>query len=442
MINLTEERLQHIIRDLIHKNSLYIDTFLSICKIELCDGVGSAKIILNKNPTIQIDKNFVSKNCTTEEHVQSLIVHELLHLVFSYDEEKANDETDLMIKNIAHDAIINAFIHRTLGCEYSSLMSNYYKNCKFPLNILRPPTEEDKEFEFYDFWLAIYEGKLTIDDVKIFLRNCIKFFPLSAAFLFSHLLGDHSGNGNPKKIPGVILKTLNGMKGKLKDNENVKKHIGISNGSKEIKIQIIKKRILKWEQLVFHILSKIFIESDQNKLNYSGLINTTLPVLSPSDNKSIIKSLWNPFIPFSNWELTGTTKQAGAFVYLDASGSMFSELKYLVKVLRQFSNYIKMPFWSFSTEVFKAKFEKGFLSTGTTEGTDMNCVLEHLEKKKPKKALIITDGYTVELKKDLLKKVFSKTKIYVIITPCGSDEIIKRSGIKDIYKLKPLQITR
>lgn len=151
MINLNEERLQHIIRDLIHKNSLYIDSFLSICKIELCDDVGSARIILDKNPTIQVDKNFVLKNCSTEEHVQALIIHEFLHLVFSSNEDKATDETDLMIKNIAHDAIINAFIHRTLGSEYSSLMSYYYQDSEFPLNILRPPTEKDKDFEFYDF---------------------------------------------------------------------------------------------------------------------------------------------------------------------------------------------------------------------------------------------------------------------------------------------------
>lgn len=69
----------------------------------------------------------------------------------------------------------------------------------------------------------------------------------------------------------------------------------------------------------------------------------------------------------------------------------------------------------------------------------MNCVLEHLEQKKPPKALIITDGYTYDLKKDLSKKVLSRTEIFVIITSCGSDQIIKKSGIKHIYKLKPLQ---
>ncbi len=73
------------------------------------------------------------------------------------------------------------------------------------------------------------------------------------------------------------------------------------------------------------------------------MINTFIPVLSPSDKRSIIKSLWDPFISFSNWELTGKTKQASAFVYLDASGSMFPELKYLVKVLKQFSDYKIKP---------------------------------------------------------------------------------------------------
>ncbi len=42
----------------------------------------------------------------------------------------------------------------------------------------------------------------------------------------------------------------------------------------------------------------------------------------------------------------------------------------------------------------------------------MNCVLEHLAGKKPKKALVITDGYTGDLKKDILKK-FSRAQKFL-----------------------------
>lgn len=244
MINLTEERSQHIIRDLIHKNPLYMVSFLSTCKIELCDDVGIAKIIIDKNPTIQIDKNFVSKNCTTEEHVQSLIIHEFLHLVFSTSEEKATDEADMMIKNIAHDAIINAFIHRTLGSEYSSLMSDYYKDSEFPLNILRPPNKNDKDFEFYDFWTGIYEGKLTVEDVKLFFKSLMRFFPIPGASLLFGLLGTHSLKNSSDKVNGELLKILAEARIKIKDFESIAKDIGEGLVSGELEIEMTKKEFL------------------------------------------------------------------------------------------------------------------------------------------------------------------------------------------------------
>ena len=77
-----------------------------------------------------------------------------------------------------------------------------------------------------------------------------------------------------------------------------------------------------------------------------------------------------------------------AHVYLDVSGSMNSEIGALTGLLCRLRGWIRSPFWAFSNEVAPARIDDGVLKTDTTGGTAMNCVLAHIARHAPGKALV------------------------------------------------------
>ncbi len=78
---------------------------------------------------------------------------------------------------------------------------------------------------------------------------------------------------------------------------------------------------------------------------------------------------------------------------------MNAEMPLIVGLLGQLSSWIRRPFWAFSTEVVPAVIEGGALKAGTSGGTSLECVLEHVAKTRPSCAVIVTDGYIEQIPK-------------------------------------------
>ena len=108
-----------------------------------------------------------------------------------------------------------------------------------------------------------------------------------------------------------------------------------------------------------------------------------LPVLHAGDRRGWLRAGWSPFLPDVCWPASVRQPGGQAQVYLDASGSMFAEMGYLVALLRSLQQWIRTPFWAFSNEVAPARIEKGELVTDSTGGTSFNCVLEHVARTRP-----------------------------------------------------------
>jgi hypothetical protein len=101
------------------------------------------------------------------------------------------------------------------------------------------------------------------------------------------------------------------------------------------------------------------------------------------------------------------------------------ELQLLVPLLAEFGTWIRKPLWAFSTIVVPATIVRGRLHTNSTGGTAISAVLEHIRQTRPKKALIITDGF-VESPNG---SVIGSCHIEALIPASGSPERLKEYGI-------------
>jgi predicted metal-dependent peptidase len=113
-------------------------------------------------------------------------------------------------------------------------------------------------------------------------------------------------------------------------------------------------------------------------------------------------------------------------VYLDVSGSMNSELTAVAALLHRFERYLRRPFHAFGTTVERAEFRSGRLVTKSTGGTSMACVLAHLKKHRPEKALVITDGFVERLPAAAYAQ--TDTQVEILLTANGTAEVLEPSG--------------
>jgi hypothetical protein len=110
-----------------------------------------------------------------------------------------------------------------------------------------------------------------------------------------------------------------------------------------------------------------------------------------------------------------------ADVYLDVSGSVDAMLPHLYGALSTLRMYVSPKVHLFSTRVQTIGLDR--LCAGevrTTGGTDLACVLRHVANERPKKVLIITDGYVGAPGAALAKEAAAACgDIRVLLTPGG-----------------------
>jgi hypothetical protein len=104
---------------------------------------------------------------------------------------------------------------------------------------------------------------------------------------------------------------------------------------------------------------------------------------------------------------------------------MSGELKAMVALLYRFERHLRRPFWAFANTVEPAQLKSGRLVTRSTGGTSVSCVLNHLRRFRPAKALIITDGFVEKLRSD--DYTVSGTKIEVLLTSKGTEDVLRPS---------------
>ncbi len=434
---MNENNFRNILFELIEENPFAIRAVLRILSIEFSTKIPTLCVTREERPRLMVNLDFVNQNCRTDAQVKAVICHEFLHILLRHTETRG---TLTESEHLAMDAVINAIIDRELGKEYSAMMTQYYQKSPGLARLLRPLnfaesaqlallSKTGNAPQWMLAWEALYQGKLVVDDIKELaddLNHSDEGNPNSR--IISSLLGGHDvfNKPLPKALEDALDQAMKTMNGHGIWRSPQSRGLGATGYDAVFSSSNIK--LEAWVKATSVILKKYLLPDKQARHTIEERKEYFLPVLSPRDRRAFFRATWNPYMPEANWE--NWIKRSGglAQVYLDVSGSMHSEMPFIISLLGRLRQYIKMPFWAFSNEVAPAKIESGQLITRTTGGTSMMCVLEHIAKTKPLSAVVITDGYIEELAPQDVYQI-RHTKLHAVVSRDGNAESLTKAGI-------------
>ncbi len=430
----TEDRITALIIELMEENAIAIRPVLQILETRFTSDVETLAVSLESKPILQINLQFVSDHCQTDEHVKACLLHEFLHIVLGHTERFSRVDDGL---NIALDAVINAIIHRSMGLKYSSFFVHYYKTTGIE-GLLRPSFGGSKitirrrvHEQLTSMRDGLYDGSVIADDILDLAASIEK-----AQAKRPKLIGNHSKRKDPctdtetadarRTLSRAVEQSLSQMNGS-----------GIFRLPKPFESQCAsysavwdprEARLGKWKNRAAAVLRKHLSPDRNAKKSLRSELRIVLPVLSASDRRAFMGSMWLPFLPEASWTVVTERSEGSANIYLDMSGSMNAEMPLIVALLIQMRRMIRSPFWAFSTVVVPARFVDGRLLSDTSGGTSMNCVLKHIAETKPECAVVVTDGYIESVDRKLLAQCVA-TKLAAIVTRDGSPAELHRAGI-------------
>ena len=407
---MTARDFHNVYRELIDENPLAIRAVLKVLCVEFTDTVPTLAVTCEARPRLLVNLAFVRAHCRTEAHVKALICHEFLHVLLRHTERLTALTRP---EHLAVDAVINAIIHRSLGPEYSGMMSRYYADERGVARLLRPPTDDEQ---------SAHEPHL--------LRALARRAPRKSACCPR---GRASTTGNSSPTTFAISRATSSSRTTARSSPcwattrtwraghpapthadgPVGRRAGHGTQGHERFGRLPQpRRDGEWVPRPTAMRcgppTPPWTDGDGRRLPSCGVTcsptrgpsraslqsrSFALPVLSPGDRRAALRSLWSPFLPDARWETEHTARAGSAHVYLDVSGSMNAEMPLIVALLGRLTPYIRRPFWAFSNVVAPARIEQGRLIADTTGGTSMGCVLDHVARTKPRAAIVVTDGY-------------------------------------------------
>ena len=433
---MTPDQFLSILHETIDENPFAARAVLRILEVQFTDAVATLAVTCQDRPRLLVNLAFVSRHCYTDDHVKALLCHEFLHVLLRHTETLG---PLTRARHLAFDAVINAIISREQGPSYASFFSLYYENEVGITRLLRPLTSAESRI-YDDFgevveeeppiwaraWVGLYYGLLVADDIEDIVKA---IDPSGLGDGTSDLVGNHAELGSdPASVLSDALdeamRELNGS-GIWKSPTSR----GVRASTYDALVKAANLPLQHWKSQTLAVLKRHLVPSRHARALEEQALDYRIPVLSQSDRRAFIRTLWDPILPQALWQGTVKKQRATAQVYLDVSGSMNAEMPALIALLNQISDHIQRPFWAFSDEVSPATIEGGVLKTQSSGGTSMDCVLDHIALTQPKAAVVITDGYIEKLSRQSVEARLGRTRFHAIISRAGSASLLRSAGI-------------
>ena len=438
---MTASEFHAICRELIDDNPLAIRAVLKILETEFTDTVPTLAVTCDQRPRLLVNLAFIGEHCRTESEVKAVICHEFLHVLLRHTERTTQLTPP---EHLALDAVINAIIHRSLGPEYSAMMSGYYAKATGVDRLLRPPTAEERlliaqygwsdrgraaERRLFSAWGALYDGRLVADDIRDFARDHLRRTAQTVVLLGNHDALDAAGRDQGEGAAALAdaldsaLKAMNGS-GVFRSPRGR----GVGANAYRNEVRAADRAVEQWCREAYAVLRRHLLPDRASAATERAATSCVLPVLSPGDRRAVLRSLWSAFLPEAHWDTTQPVRAGSAHVYLDVSGSMDAEMPLIVALLGRLTPYIRRPFWAFSNVVAPARIEQGRLVADTTGGTSLGCVPDHVARTRPRAAIIVTGGYIEHIKASQMAAA-GGTRLHAIVTRDGNAALLLRAGL-------------
>jgi predicted metal-dependent peptidase len=395
--------------------------------------------------TLYVAEEYVNKYLKSIDDLKAILMHELFHQVLgdlkSMKSFKKNDP-DLGLKqlavNIAADCRINAFLYYFLEENKldNTVFDRMYKSIKddlevsdFLLELLHKNSsfsnEEKKKKECIplikihdDLYSPGVDRQISFQETYHHVLNYLmseqeKYSKLMAV-LNEHLIGNHKfdpsdpsineklgqdpdedtdGDDLPEEEDegnvGDLMSDIVNGKGDKPPGVSKSAYTSILNEAQgiddKINLEIFKR--LSFDSLfantrmnnitkVKNLVKMPRVPTKLSKRDYFLLMNGVDPLLwyNPSYTEIKVKRM----LP----------------IYLDVSGSMYSCLPEIIKLITNISESDLEYVWGFSNKVYKHTMkdlkEQRIKSTG---GTDFDCIIDHAIQQQYRSIVVITDGY-------------------------------------------------
>jgi hypothetical protein len=215
---------------------------------------------------------------------------------------------------------------------------------------------------------------------------------LSLHHSIGRCLGNHDDLGRPlpDELQDALEQSMREMNGS--GVWRSPRSRGVATNSYEALFVAKDESMRRWRNRTLELLKRHLEPDRSSRAREDATQEYVMPVLSARDRRAFVRSLWMPFFPEAAWNATIPKRTATANVYIDVSGSMYSEMPQIIALLGRLSRYIRRPFWAFSDCVAPAVIKNGQLVASTIGGTSMACVLEHLAQTRPPRRSSFTDS--------------------------------------------------
>ena len=428
-----EEKIVSRILDVIPPVSFEMTTFLSLFRVRFSDKTETACVTCGDSPELLLNKDFIEAHCQTDEHLFMLVMHELYHVILGHTRLFPRSTE---VRNLVFDAVINAMLCSLFPKpEFTSFFTDYYPSDKMPFALLRPKGEGTPPAAEVALNL-LYGGSDTgtYHDVyeALLESGCVKEITvlLGGGRGATALPGD--GRARSPSAPHPILLGSH-------DEEDDE----MSPEMKELIHKIISKwpspdRPLHGQDLGAEERERGFdAEADPAIRLRRGIRclmrRAAIPGKKEVRRRSVREMVCETATFLPDWHdrshearevafgdaliySTTTRLQRPAsrdnrqsFVYFDVSGSVAEQVPSVAQALLPYCRGGLCTVHVFSTVVHPASVRdlvaRKFSSTG---GTDINCVLKHIlelpPRRRPRAAVIITDGFTGKPNATLAKR--------------------------------------
>lgn len=421
-----------------------METLCRLAGIKATREIPSAAVECTFRPRLLLNPDFVAQYCERDEHLFLLVMHELWHIILAHTRLYPRAT---LAHNIAFDAIINAGLARQFEApEYRGFFEAINKSDEFPGCLLRPPEGWPAHPQYIDAkdappgtrqiierlyplnnrsrWSApLYEEILNL------LREWIKEKIAKGEMLVEPMLiGDHdSQDGDKRALEDPFIRdVLRRVTGKWPPPQFAVGKRGDGGDLNDLQ-NSLGETSEDARRAFLHVLQRCLGARHGEQLRRS---RTPIPSIAglnvmPNARDRMASARQQLGVQGVLWNQPGTVKArvpetpSRAHVYLDVSGSMNQILPHLLGLLLPYVAHGQAITFQFSTRVEPLPLPQlRRAQLRTTQGTDINCVLQHALAAKPtlKKVLILTDGYVGAPQPDLLRQVQAAgLRIYAVL---------------------------
>ncbi len=414
---------------------------LGLLEIEITTEIPTACVTTGTYSRLRINPEFVAKNCTTDDKLGMLVMHELFHVLLGHTRLF---ECISPAQNFAFDAVINSHLCLLFPDNPGiSLFRRLYPADDFPFALLRPPdgwrTPAVKwrlSGEELNLHKALYtESSATYRELFDLLSRKLKNGAFGNAQelkkIMERLLGNHGPQAESEEVDPDFIREVREIVARWPMHE---RRSGRDQGGEAegFGIEVREAR----RQMVSSIRSALWPLLDREggfsgaARMGSGVLETTLPYRSVMDRRAGVSEACGtePLFYKALSRIPVIRHFEKAHVYLDVSGSMLDDLPLLYGALLPLRQWLYPKIHVFSTSVSDIGY--GLLKNGkviSTYGTEIDCVTQHMLKENLRRALIITDGW-VGVVPSAHANELGKRKVLInsLITEDGDPEFAAR----------------